>query len=119
MFVSARHLDPSVLTCHVGGTSCPHKLYRDQDQWCPVTHRQQVHTGPTHSLPNVIQSVLLCKTRLNWLLYLHADGQVNPGTKSSADSSGRQPNVLEQLGEGVREGEAGAFLCYHHAAPHT
>lgn len=95
MFVSARHLDPRVLTCHVGGTSCPHKLYRDQDQWCPVTHRQQVHTSLTHL--SVIQSVLLCKTRLKWLLYLQADGQVNPGTKSSADGSGRQPNVLEQL----------------------
>lgn len=53
------------------------------------------------------------------MLYLQTDGQVNPRTKSGADSSGRQADVLEQLREGVWEGESRAFLCYHHTASHT
>lgn len=53
------------------------------------------------------------------LTYLQTDGQVNPGTKSSADSSGGQPHILKQLREGMCEGEARPLLRYHHAAPHT
>lgn len=55
----------------------------------------------------------------NCWLYLQTDGQVHPGAKGGADCSGRQAHVLEELREGVCEGEAGPLLCYHHAASNT
>lgn len=53
------------------------------------------------------------------VLYLQADGQVNPGAVGCADSPGRQPHVLKQLGEGVCQGQARALLCYDHTATHA
>lgn len=50
---------------------------------------------------------------------LHADGQVDPGSEGSADSARRQAEVFEELGEGLRQGQAGALLGDHHAAPHA
>ena len=50
---------------------------------------------------------------------LHAYGQVDPGAEGGADSSRRQAEVFEELGEGLRESEARPLLCDHHTAPHT
>lgn len=76
--------------------------------------REWVPSGFTGSDP----SMLMCQGHAG-LSYLQTDGQVNPGTKSSADSSGWKPHILKQLREGMCEGQARPLLCYHHAAPNT
>lgn len=50
---------------------------------------------------------------------LQADGQVDPGAEGGADGARRQAEILEELGEGLRESEARALLRYHHTAPHA
>lgn len=55
--------------------------------------REAGHGGCAGSYP----STSVCQG----LAYLQTDGQVNPGAKSSADSSGGQPHVLKELREGM------------------
>lgn len=50
---------------------------------------------------------------------LQADGQVDPGAEGSANSTGRQAEIFEELGEGLGEREARTLFCYHHTAPHA
>lgn len=64
------------------------------------------------------QQVFICFVFFNET-NLHADGQVDPGSEGSADSARRQAEVFEELGEGLRQGQAGALLGDHHAAPHA
>lgn len=82
---------------------------------CPLKETENRHmdgcTGSDPSMP-------ACQGHAG-LTYLQTDGQVNPGAKSSADSSGGQAHILKQLREGMCEGEARPLLRYHHAAPHT
>lgn len=50
---------------------------------------------------------------------LQTDGQVDPGAKGGADGAWRQPEVFEELGEGLRESKTRPLLCDHHTAPHA
>lgn len=111
---SKHYLYPDYLACHGGGTSCQHTLCRGQDLSFPERDREWVHRGNTGSDP----SIVMCQGHAG-LSYLQTDGQVNPGPKRSADSSGGKPHVFKQLREGMREGETRTLLCYHHAAPHA
>lgn len=51
--------------------------------------------------------------------HLQADGQVDSGAEGGADGPGRQAQVLEEFGEGLRERQAGALFGHHHAAAHA
>lgn len=51
--------------------------------------------------------------------YLEADGHIDPAPKGGAHSTRRQTQVLEKLGEGLCERNAGPLLCHHHAGSHT
>lgn len=49
---------------------------------------------------------------------LQADCQVDPAAKGGADSSRVESQVLEEFGEGLRQGYPGTLLRYNHAGPH-
>lgn len=51
--------------------------------------------------------------------YLQTDRYVHPAAEGGAHSSRWKPQVFEDLREGLSEGYAGPFLCYHHAGTHT
>lgn len=51
--------------------------------------------------------------------YLQADGHVDAATKGGADGAGGQAQVLEDLGEGLGEGDARPLLRHHHAGAHA
>ena len=48
-----------------------------------------------------------------------ADGHVDAATKGGADGAGGQAQVLEDLGEGLGEGDARPLLRHHHAGAHA
>lgn len=50
---------------------------------------------------------------------LQADCQVDPAAEGGADGSGVESQVLEEFGEGLRQGYPGTLLCYDHAGPHS
>lgn len=50
---------------------------------------------------------------------LQADCQVDPAAEGGADGSGVESQVLEEFGEGLRQGYPGTLLCYNHAGPHS
>lgn len=48
---------------------------------------------------------------------LQTNGQVDPAAEGGADGSRVEPQVLEELGEGLGQGRPGTLLSYHHAGP--
>lgn len=50
--------------------------------------------------------------------HLQADGQVDPAAEGGADGSRVEPQVLEEFGEGLRQGRPGTLLSYDHTGPH-
>lgn len=64
-------------------------------------------TGPTPAEP----------TDRKALTHLQADRQVDPAAEGGADGSGVEPQVLEEFGEGLRQGCPGTLLSYHHTGP--
>ena len=49
---------------------------------------------------------------------LQADGQVDPAAERGADGSRVEPQVLEEFGEGLRQGRPGTLLSHDHTGPH-
>lgn len=49
---------------------------------------------------------------------LEADCQVDPAAEGGADGSRVESQVLEEFGEGLRQGCPGTLLRYDHTGPH-
>lgn len=51
--------------------------------------------------------------------HLKTDGHIDPAAEGGADGPGREPQVFEDLGEGLSKCDARTFLRHHHTGPHT